>query len=196
MIRIGIIVGSTRPGRRCRTVAEWVWEKASTRDDAVFQIVDLADIDLPHLSEPNPAAMGPNYEHRYTREWAERIASCDGFIFVTPEYNHSIPGVLKNAIDHLYVEWHNKAAGFVSYGLAGGVRAVEHLRQIAAELQIADVRQQVALSLFTDFENGETFLPGQHHEATLGEMVDQLTSWAGALKTLRAARNPSSAAIS
>jgi NAD(P)H-dependent FMN reductase len=116
-------------------------------NDATFELVDLADYDLPHLDEPAPAAMGPSYTQPHTRTWAQKIASFDGYIFVTPEYNHSITGPLKNAIDYLYVEWHNKAAGFVSYGLTGGTRAVEHLRLIMSELQIAHVRAQVALTL-------------------------------------------------
>ncbi len=142
MLRIAIIIGSTRPGRKAAAVADWVNEIAGSRDDATFELVDLADYDLPHLDEPVPAAMGPSYTQPHTRAWAARIASFDGFIFVTPEYNHSITGALKNAIDYLYVEWHNKAAGFVSYGLTGGTRAVEHLRLIMSELQIAHVRAQ------------------------------------------------------
>ena len=93
------------------------------------------------------------YEQPHTKRWAEKIASFDGFVFVTPEYNHATSGALKNAIDFLYAEWNNKAAGFVSYGAAGGARAVEHLRLVLGELQIADVTSQVALSLLTDFEN-------------------------------------------
>jgi NAD(P)H-dependent FMN reductase len=93
--------------------------------------------------------------------------------------------VLNNAIDYLYVEWHNKAAGFVSYGLNGGTRAVEHLRLVMGELQVADVRAQVALSLFSDFTNGADLQPAAHHTPTAHAMLDQLVAWAGALKTVR-----------
>jgi len=105
---------------------------------------------------------------------------------VTPEYNHSTSGALKNAIDFLYNEWNNKAVGFVSYGAAGGTRAVEHLRLIAGELQLADVRAQVALSLLTDFENYSTFLPNERHEQALGVVLDQTVAWSSALAHLRA----------
>jgi NAD(P)H-dependent FMN reductase len=104
---------------------------------------------------------------------------------VTPEYNHGIPGALKNAIDFLFREWNNKAAGFVGYGSAGGVRSVEHLRVVMAEVQVATVRNQVARSLFTDFENYTTFKPAAYHDKSVGQMLDQLIAWGGVLKALR-----------
>src|SRR5437764_1824495 len=152
MIRIGIILGSTRPNRSGEQVAMWVYDMASRRSDAEFELIDLRDHPLPHLDEPLPPSMG-QYQNEHTRRWAATIASFDGFVMVTPEYNHSTSAVLKNALDFLYAEWNNKAAGFVSYGLAGGARAAEHLRLACAELQMADVRQQVTLSLLTEFEN-------------------------------------------
>ena len=112
-------------------------------------------------------------------------AVLDGFVFVTPEYNHGTSGALKTAIDYLYHEWNNKAAGFVGYGSVGGSRAVENLRLIMGELQVADVRAQVALSLFSDFENYSVFKPAPQHEKTLNGLLDQLIAWSGALKTLR-----------
>ncbi len=131
--------------------------------------------------------MGPqHYSHPHTKEWAAKVASFDGYVFVTPEYNHSTSGVLKNAIDFLYTEWNNKAAGFVSYGATGGTRAVEHLRLIMAELQVADVRHQVALSLFTDFGGDGDLVPDAHHGPTLTGMLDEVIAWADALATLRA----------
>src|ERR1700755_1018469 len=158
-----IILGSTRPGRNGEAVAKWVYDIASRRNDAEFELVDLLDYNLPHLDEAIPPSMG-QYANEHTKQWSAKIASFDAFIFVTPEYNHSTSGALKNAIDFLYGEWNNKAAGFVSYGAAGGTRAVEHLRLIAGELQMADVRAQVQLSLFTDFENFSVFKPGPQHE--------------------------------
>lgn len=134
MTRIGIIVGTTRPGRRGRAVAEWIASAASRRHpEARFEIVDLADFGLPLLDEELPAMAG-RYAHPHTRRWAEAIARLDGFVFATPEYNRSIPGALKNALDFLYAEWNNKAAGIVGYGVHGGTRAAEHLRLILAEL--------------------------------------------------------------
>jgi NAD(P)H-dependent FMN reductase len=185
MTKIGIILGSTRPGRKGETVAKWVLDVAAKRTDAEFELVDLLDYNLPHLDEAAPPAMG-QYSKPHTIEWASKIASFDGYIMVTPEYNHSTSGALKNAIDFLYAEWNNKAIGFVSYGAAGGTRAVEHLRLIAGELQLADVRAQVALSLVTDFENWTTFLPNERHEQSLGATLDQVVAWSAALAPLRA----------
>ncbi len=182
--RIGIIVGSTRPGRNGAAVAEWVETLARRRGDARFELVDLLDFPLPHLDEPIPASAG-RYAKDHTKAWAAKIASFDGFVFVTPEYNHSTSGALKNAIDFLYAEWNNKAAGFVGYGSAGGVRAVEHLRLVMAELQVATVRAQVALSLATDFENYSVFRPDPAREKAVTTMLDQLVSWAGALRAVR-----------
>ncbi|WP_430593234.1 NADPH-dependent FMN reductase [Humidisolicoccus flavus] len=182
-LRIAVILGSTRPGRNGKSVADWVLEQAAGRD-ASYELIDLADINLPFLDEPTPPSFGA-YENEHTKQWAAKIAQYDGFIFVSPEYNHSTSGVLKNAIDYLYAEWNNKAAGFVSYGSLGGSRAIEHLRAISAELQIAHVRQQVSFSLFDDFENFSEFKPGPQYAEQATVLFDQLESWAGALRTVR-----------
>lgn len=186
MIRIGVIVGSTRPNRNGEQVATWVYDVASRRGDAEFEVVDLRDYPLPHLDEPLPAARSTQYLHAHTRAWATKIASFDGFVIVTPEYNHSISGVLKNALDYLYAEWNNKAVGFVGYGGAGGARATEHLRLICGALQMADVPQQVGLSLQTDFENSSIFKPGEYNVAALERLLDQVIAWTKALAPLRA----------
>jgi NAD(P)H-dependent FMN reductase len=183
-LKIGIIVGTTRPGRHADAVAMWVHDHASKRTNAEFQIVDIADFHLPLLDEPMPPSMG-QYAKDHTKAWAAKIASLDGFIFVTPEYNHGIPGSLKNAIDFIYKEWNNKAAGIVSYGTVGGVRSAEQLRQVLGEMQIADVRASVSLSLFDDFEAFRAFKPRPQLEASLEPLFDQLLAWAGALKPLR-----------
>lgn len=184
MIKIGIILGSTRPGRKGEAVAKWVYEVAQKRSDAEFELVDIKDFDLPLLDEPVPPSMG-QYSKEHTKKWAAKIASFDAYVFVTPEYNHGTSGALKNAIDFLFAEWNNKAAGFVGYGSMMGARAVENLRLIMGELQIADVRAQVGLSLFSDFENFSVFKPSAHHEKSVGVMIDQVIAWGGALKTLR-----------
>ena len=184
MLRIAIILGSTRPNRNGEAVARWVFDYARQRGDADYELVDVAAFDLPLLDEPIPPSLH-KYSKAHTKRWAEKIASFDGFVFVTAEYNHGIPGALKNAIDFLYAEWNNKAAGFVSYGSAGGTRAVEHLRGVMAELQIADVRSQVALSLYTDFEKMSTFKPQPLHQKSLTTMFDQLLAWSAALKSVR-----------
>ncbi len=184
MLKIAIILGSTRPGRNGEAVAHWVYDIANKRHDAEFELVDIAEYDLPLLNEPVPPSMG-QYTHPHTKVWAAKIASFDAYVFVTPEYNHSTSAALKNAIDYLYKEWNNKAAGFVSYGSAMGTRAVEHLRLIMAELQIADVRAQVMLSLLTDFENFSTFKPASSHEKSVNAMLDQVIAWGNAMKTVR-----------
>ena len=183
-VKLAIIIGSTRPGRKAETVARWVHEIARQRNDADIELVDIQDFNLPLLDEPVPPSMG-QYSKPHTKAWAAKIDTFDAYVFVTPEYNHGISGALKNAIDFLYREWNNKAAGFVGYGSAGGVRAVEHLRLVMGELQVADVRAQVMLSLFTDFENFSEFKPAQRHEASVTSMLNQVIAWGGALRTLR-----------
>ena len=184
MIRVAIIVGSTRPGRKADAVARWVHDIASQRTDAEYEIVDLQDFNLPLLDEPIPPSQN-KYSKPHTKAWAAKIEGFDAFVFVTPEYNHATSGALKNAIDFLYKEWNNKPAGFVGYGAAGGTRAVENLRLVMGEVQVADVRQQVALSIYTDFENFTTFKPADNHEKSLATLLDQLVTWGTALKAVR-----------
>lgn len=187
MTKIAIILGSTRPGRAGENVARWVLDQAGKRTDATFELIDLAEVGLPQIDEPMPPAMG-RYTLPVTRQWADTVAGYDGFVFVTPEYNHSFPGVLKNALDRVYAEWNNKAAAFVSYGVDGGVRAVEALRPVLGALRIADVAPQVSLALRTDFEGfGAVFTPGEHQSAALTAMLDQLCTWSAALATTRSA---------
>lgn len=178
-LNIGIILGSTRQGRVSPQVGEWVKEIADKRGDANYEIVDIADYKLPFLgttdgTEPGIAA------------WTEKIFNLDGFVFIAQEYNHSISGALKNALDIANREaWNNKAAGIVSYGGAGGARAAEHLRGIFGELQVASVKGHPTLSLFTDFENFSTFIPGEIHLPAVNLMLDQVIAWSTVLKTLR-----------
>jgi NAD(P)H-dependent FMN reductase len=187
MIRIAIIIGSTRPGRNGEAVAKWVYKIAQKRTDAEFELVDIKDFNLPLLDEAVPPVMG-QYSKPHTKTWAAKVDSFDAYVFVTPEYNHGTSGALKNAIDFLFAEWTNKAAGFVSYGGAGGARAVEQLRLVLAEVQMATVRNQVLLSMYTDFENFSVFKPGPTKEQSVNDMLGQLIAWGGALKTLREKR--------
>jgi NAD(P)H-dependent FMN reductase len=177
-LKIGIILGSTRQGRVSPQVGEWVKGIADQRADADYEIVDISDYNLPFLgttdgTEPGIAA------------WNEKLASLDGFVFVVQEYNHSITGALKNAIDFAREAWYNKAAGIVSYGSTGGARAAEHLRGILGEVKVADVRTHPTLSLFTDFENGSVFKPQDLHQTNMTAMLDEVIAWSGALKTIR-----------
>src|SRR5919112_5073511 len=184
MLRVAVILGSTRPGRNGEAVAKWIYDIAKKRTDAEFEYVDIKDYNLPLLDEPIPPSMG-QYTKDHTKTWSAKIDSFDAYVFVTAEYNHGIPGALKNAIDFLFKEWNNKVAGFVSYGGAGGVRAVEQLRLVMAELKVATVRTQVLLSLHTDFENFTKFKPAPFQEKAVNTMVDEVVAWGGALKTLR-----------
>lgn len=194
MTRIAIIAGSTRPGRKTEQVARWVEGLAAAHDgDAEYELVDIADFGLPVLDEPVPAAFGAPYAHEHTRAWSEKIASFDGFVFVTAEYNHSIPGALKNAIDFLYPEWNDKAAGIVSFGPSGGIRAAEHLRGILSELRIAHVRTHVPVGIFTDFQwedpsdpSGPFTIDAPGRLTPLVHtMLGELLAWTGALRPLR-----------
>lgn len=187
MLKIGIIVGSTRPGRKAATVANWVYDLVKSRTDAEFEIVDIEDYKLPLLDEPMPPMLG-QYTKEHTKAWSAKINSLDAFIFVTPEYNHSTSASLKNAIDFLFHEWNDKSAGFVGYGGVGGSRAIENLRLVMGELKVADVRVQVGLSIIADFEHYTTFKPLPHHEKMVQMMADEVAEWGGALKTLRESR--------
>jgi NAD(P)H-dependent FMN reductase len=184
MNKIAIIIGSTRPNRNGEAVAKWVFEIAQKQENAEYELVDIRDYDLPLLDEPIPPSRG-HYIQPHTLRWSATIDSFDGFVFVVPEYNHGINGALKNAIDFLYKEWNNKAAGFVSYGSIGGARSVEHLRSVMGELKIADVQAQVMLSIYTDFVNKTEFKPDPRHEKDLIALLDQVISWSDAMRTVR-----------
>ncbi|RED55562.1 NADPH-dependent FMN reductase [Cohnella lupini] len=176
-LNIGIILGSTRQGRLSPQVGNWLKGLADKRGDANYEIVDIADYKLPLLGEADATEQAT--------AWNTKLASLDGFVFIAQEYNHSISGALKNALDYARDAWYNKAAGIVSYGSVGGARAAEHLRGILGELSVADVRVQVALSLYTDFENGSVLKPADYHLTNVNGMLDQVLAWSGALKTLR-----------
>jgi NAD(P)H-dependent FMN reductase len=184
MLKMAIIIGSTRPGRKSETVAKWAYDIARQRGDAEFELLDLADFSLPLLDEPL-AAMSGQYGQPHTRAWSVRVASFDGYVFVTPEYNHGVSSALKNAIDFLYREWADKAAGFIGYGYTMGARAIEHLRLVMAAVQVATVRPQVGLSLFIDFENSTVFKPAPIQRTNVNTMLDQVIAWSGALQAVR-----------
>lgn len=164
-IRIGIVVGSTRPGRKAADVADWVVACAELSSEIELEVLDPAVFALPLLDEPVAAAFG-DYRHDHTRAWADAVDGCDGFVFVTPEYNHSIPAALKNAIDYLYAQWRHKPAGIVSYGIHGGVRAAEALRLVLCEVGCVPVSDQVALSVFDDFTYTDANDPSSPFQVT------------------------------
>lgn len=185
MLKIGIITGSTRPNRNSIKVANKLKEWADKRGDAEYEVVDIADYNLPMYNEPISGAYSQDYQTPEAKPWSEKIAELDGYVFITPEYNHGITSAQKNAIDYLYVEFNNKPAGIVSYGSSGGVRAAEAMRIVLAEMQVATVRTHVVMSLFTDFKDMNEFTPAPLHEATFNTQLDQLLSWGEALKTVR-----------
>ncbi|RKR75850.1 NADPH-dependent FMN reductase [Frondihabitans australicus] len=185
MMKIAVILASTRPGRTGEAVARWVMDNAVTPGDADYELVDLDDHTLPDLDEPVPPAAGL-YAAPHTLAWAEVVGRFDGYVFVTPEYNHSFPGKLKNALDRVWAEWNNKAAGFVSYGADGRVRAVEALRPVCATLRIADVGPAVALTARDDWDGfGGPFTPRDFQQQNLAGVLDAAVSWSTALSTIR-----------
>ncbi|PLS81753.1 NADPH-dependent FMN reductase [Candidatus Saccharibacteria bacterium] len=189
MVKIKVITGSSRPGRFNIQPARWIADLAEQRDEVEVELVDLAELNLPFMDEPMPPSMANGlYQHEHTIKWAKTIADADGFIFVTPEYNHSYSAILKNAIDYLFFEWHYKPASFVSYGsVAGGARSVEHLRGIAAEIKLYDIREQVLIpNLWGGLnDNGEyQFTDKQAEDANA--LLDQLVFWAAKMKDARA----------
>ena len=185
MVKIGILTGSTRDSRVNLQVAEWVKSIADQRTDAEFELVDIKDYNLPKFNEPIPAIMSQDYQAPEAKVWSEKISELDGFVFVTPEYNKAITSGLKDAIDYLYVEWNNKAAGIVSYGSTLGVSAANNLRLILTVPKVATVGTHPALSLFTDFEEMRTFNPAPFHEETVQTMLNEVVDWSTALKTIR-----------
>lgn len=184
-MKIGIITGSTRLGRAGAAVGEWVYENASQREDAEFVLIDLDSYELPLLSEPTiPAAAGGSYEVPQTQAWATTVAELDGFVFVTPEYNHGVPAALKNALDVLGPEWMHKGIAFVGYGADSAVRAVEQWRLVTANVKLHAARAQLALGLFTDW-GSDGFAPGERRAKELSVVLDELVPLTEAVATLR-----------
>ena len=174
-----VIAGSTRPGRKGIAVAQWVARQAEAHGGFDVELVDLADAGLPVLDEPNHPRLG-QYTQQHTKDWSATISRADAFVFVFPEYNHSIPGGFKNAVDSLGPEWQGKTVAFVSYGADNGVRAVEHWRQIVANFHMVGVRQQVSLSRFREFgDDGLALL--DRRDGELDTLFDQLESMAATL---------------
>ncbi len=184
MPKIAIIIGTTHPNRKSALVAKWAYEIARQRRDAECELVDLRDYDLPLIDDPYPPSLRKGHQE-YDRAWSEKIASSDGFLFITGEYNHGILAVFKNAFDYLFYEWNDKAAGFISYGSEGGARAVEQLRLVMGEIHHSDIRPQVMFNTRTDFENMTTFKPAEGHTQLLSNLLDKLVAWSSAMQWLR-----------
>lgn len=191
MSRLAVVIGSTRPGRVGEPIARWVATQAATRGDLEVDLVDLAEVGLPLLDEPHHPRLG-QYTQEHTRAWSRRIREADGFVFVTPEYNHGYSAVLKNAIDYLYDEWRHKPVGFVSYGgNSGGLRAVQQLKQVVVALNMVPVVEAVSLPFVGSMLHADGSLePSQSMEHSLKSMLDAVTQWGSTLSVMRAGTEP------
>ncbi|MFA6732399.1 MAG: NAD(P)H-dependent oxidoreductase [Sphaerochaeta sp.] len=185
--KIGIIISSTRGARVGEQAARYVESIANKRTDLSFEVIDLRDYPMPFFDEVASNAYVPS-TNEVAQKWQKKVASLDGFIFVTAEYNNSITAALKNALDYAYPEWNRKAAAYFSYGSAGGARAVQHLRDICVELQMAPVRHSVLVqgNDFYPIMNGQKqFKDLGYLEQLVEQMLDQLSWWTLALKSAR-----------
>ena len=187
---ISIIVGSVRQGRFAEKPAQWIFEHLRQRDvDA--RLLDLKDYPMPFFDAPAPAAMPgrPAYENAVVQRWTQAIAASDGFVIIAPEYNHGPSAVLKNAIDWVYPEWQRKAVAFVGYGSVGGARAIEQLREIAVEVQLAPIRSAIHVpvaALYAHFQSQEVMPHLAELVPAADQMIDDLLWWTNALKSARA----------
>jgi NAD(P)H-dependent FMN reductase len=186
MYKLKIIIGSTRPGRKGPAIARWIAGVAGQYKDFDIEILDLAEINLPLLDEPNHPRL-KNYVHQHTKDWSRMIEDGDAFIFVTPEYNYSYGAALKNAIDYLHQEWQYKPAAFVSYGgLAGGTRAVQALKLVISSLKMTAVNESVNINFFMKYFNKDDVFSGEEmHNTAAKLMLDELLKWTIVLKNMR-----------
>lgn len=190
-LKIHVIIGSTRQNRFSEKPAQWIFEQAKKLPDVEVELIDLRDYQLPFFDEPmSPSMSKGQYQNDVAKKWAKKVAEADAYIMVTAEYNHGYPAVLKNAIDYVYAEWNKKAVGFLSYGSVGGARAIEQLRQVAIEVQLAPIRQsihlpnEVYLAVLNENEEVEPNALAQMDDVAK-KFLDQLTWWGRALKAAR-----------
>jgi len=184
VIKIQIIIGSTREGRRSEMVARWIYDLAKTRKDAEFELLDLRDYPLPFFNEKgSPQSL--NDEIPVAKKWRDKVSQADGYIIVSPEYNHGYPAVLKNALDYTYKPWNDKPVGFVSYGSVGGARAIEQLRLVSIELQMAPIETSIGLMKIREIfdENGK--MKDDAYSKRVEGLLDNLILWADALLKIR-----------
>lgn len=184
---LGIIVASTRPGRRGLPVAKWIESIAiHSGDFPHVELIDLACVGLPLLDEPLHPKLG-QYQHEHTRRWSAIVAATDAFILVMPEYNFGFNAALKNALDYLFAEWAHKAVAFVSYGGAsGGIRAVQMLKQVVTTLRMMPVFDAVSIPHVTNFvSDDDTFQPDESHESSAAAMMRELRRLTDTLEPLR-----------
>jgi NAD(P)H-dependent FMN reductase len=190
MIKIALIIGSTRPNRFADVPAQWILDGANSRADFAIETLDLRDHPLPYFEEPiSPAASGGVFSNPAAEAWRHKIGGYDGFIILTAEYNHGPTAVLKNALDYAFLEWQNKPIGFVGYGGVGAARAVEQLRLNAIELQMAPIRNAVHIGIepyLGVLQQNRTLDSYDYLNRSRDALFDQLVWWARALKAGRA----------
>lgn len=187
-LNIHVIIGSVREGRIGLPIANWVMEQARLREDLACELVDLKDWDLPFFWHPKPPAAG-NYTDPLQIRWAEKIAAADGYILISPEYNHSGSAVLKNALDTVYAEWNRKPVSLVAYGTVGGARSAEQLRLTAVALEMAPLSSAVHLVRPGGKRHDDRFEGDVYDVKALGELFDQLAWWGQVLRDGRRRRS-------
>ena len=189
MLKIAIIIGSTRPTRFADKPAAWLKGITDARSDAQFEMLDLRDFPLPFFDEVASNMWAPS-QNPVAIAWQQKLAEFDGYVFITAEYNHGPTAVLKNALDQAYKEWNRKPAAFVGYGSVGAARAIEQLRQVAVELQMAPVHTGVHIQgadFFGAWQQGLALDEMSHLQPSVNGMLDELVWWGNALKTAREA---------
>ncbi len=190
-LKIQVIIGSTRPNRFSEKPAQWIYEEAKKKQDVQIELLDLRDYPMPYYNEPmSPTRLKDNYSDEMVKKWVEKVGEADGYIIVSPEYNHGYPAVLKNALDYPYYEWNKKAVGFVAYGNVGGARAVEQLRQVAIELQMAPIKTAIHIPgpIFLAVRNqkeGEVSNPFEPLHERADMFLNEMIWWSKALKVAR-----------
>jgi len=183
--QLKIIIGSTRPSRRGHLVADWFFNIAKNHPEFDIEILDLKEINLPLMDEPNHPKLG-EYIHNHTKGWSKTISGADAFVFITPEYNYSFPASIKNALDYLFNEWYGKPAAFVSYGgISGGVRAVQGLKQPITTLGMMPLREAVSIPFYTQYIEDNIFKGDGAMAQSAAIMLNKLKEWTEALRSMR-----------
>ena len=175
MSRIGIIIGTTRDNSAGKVVGEWLYDLAQGRQDGVeYTLLDLKEFDVPLLTtDVIPATANKQYADEKVQAWSDAVDACDGFVFVTPEYNRSVPGAFKNAVDSLGAEWVAKPIAYVGYSFSGGIRAVEAWRLVMANFSMTQLRSQLDISLATDMQDG-VFSPAEFKAGMANDICAEL----------------------
>ena len=195
-VKIAVIVGTTRAARFGHNPAAWIADIASHREDMTVEILDLRDYPMPFFDEVASNAWAPS-QNEVAQRWQKKVAEFDGYIFVTAEYNRGVPAALKNALDYAYPEWNKKPAAFVGYGSVGAAHAIEQLRLIAVELQMAPIRTAVHIQgadFMAVWKGGKDIAELSYLPQNATDMLDQLVWWTNALKAAREQRVVSAAA--